>query len=149
MLSCQVWRTGWNMRAWWTPDHPECRWPASGSPKIPADGSVVAIFDRGRNAFVSAPGGGDLRADRATFSTQADEQFTLRHVRPGVVAFQAKMGGTSRRRAHERRVDANLSHGGTTQSFEWIELPSGDVVLRSVGAEGTWCRCHKSWLVNW
>ena len=120
----------------WTPDHPDCRWPASGSPKIPEDGSVVAIFDRGRNAFVSAPGGGDLRADRTTFSTQADEQFTVRHVRPGVVAFQAENGWYVSAACATDALTPISPTVGPRESFEWIELPSGDVVLRSVGGGG-------------
>ena len=31
----------------WTPDDPACRWPASGSPTIPEDGSEIAIFPAG------------------------------------------------------------------------------------------------------
>ena len=120
----------------WTPDHPECRWPASGSPKIPADGSVVAIFDRGRQAFVAAPGGGDLRADRETFTAVAEEQFTIHHVRPGVVAFQAENGWYVSAACATDALTPISPTVGPRESFEWIELPSGDVVLRSVGGGG-------------
>ncbi|MEE2972819.1 MAG: carbohydrate-binding protein [Planctomycetota bacterium] len=120
----------------WTPDHPDCRWPASGSPKIPADGSPIALYDRGRNAFVSAPGGGDLTATRERFTGDADDRFILEHVGSGLVALRASNDLYVSAACETDALTPVSTTIGPRETFRWIELPNGDVVLRAIGGGG-------------
>ncbi len=120
----------------WTPDHPDARWPASGSPRIPADGAEVAIFDRGRQRFVSAPGGGDLTAALDRYTGDADDRFILEHVGPGLVAFKASNGRYVSAACETDALTPVAVEAGPRETFRWIERPNGDVVLRSVGGGG-------------
>ena len=120
----------------WTPDHPDARWPASGSPDIPEDGAPVAIFDRGRERFVSAPGGGDLTAVLERYTGDADDRFTLEHVGPGLVAFKASNGAYVSAACNTDALTPVATEVGPRETFRWIERPNGDVVLRSLGGGG-------------
>lgn len=120
----------------WTPDHPECNWPASGSPTIPDDGSSVAIFDRGRERFVSAPGGGDLTAVNEAYTGDADDRFIIEHVGQGLVAFKASNGSYVSACCNTDALTPVAARIGPQETFRWIELPNGDVVLRSIGGGG-------------
>ena len=120
----------------WTPDDPRCDWPANGSPEIPADGSPVAIFDRGRGRFVSAPGGGDLTAVLDRYTGDADDRFILKLVGPGLVAFRAENGAYVSASCHTDALTPVATTIGPQETFRWIELPNGEVVLRSVGGGG-------------
>ncbi|MCP4938634.1 MAG: carbohydrate-binding protein, partial [Phycisphaeraceae bacterium] len=120
----------------WTPDHPDARWPASGSPRIPADGAPVAIFDRGRERFVSAPGGGDLTATITRYTGDDDDRFTLERVGPGLVAFKASNGAYVSAACETDALTPIATDVGPRETFRWIERPNGDVVLRSVGGGG-------------
>ena len=120
----------------WTPDHPECRWPASGSPTIPPDGSSIAIFDRGRERFISAAGGGDLTADLERYTGETDDRFILERVGPGLVAFKASNGFYVSTACKSDALTAVASAIGPQETFRWIELPNRDVVFRSLGGGG-------------
>ncbi len=116
----------------WTPDDPACRWPASGSPTIPEDGSEIAIFDRGRQRFVASPGGGDLTATLERYTGGDDDRFTLEQVTPGIVAFKASNGKYVSTCCETDALTPVGTTIGPDEMFRWIELPDGDVVLRSM-----------------
>ena len=132
MPNCQVWRTGWNVRAW------------CGRPITPTVGGRPVAAPRFPKTVRSWPSltaaGKPLSRLRAVaicgrieiFTTQADEVHGS--------ACAARRGGVPSRERVVRlggvRVDALTPISpkvGPRESFEWIELPSGDVVLRSVG----------------
>lgn len=122
----------------WTPDEPTCDWPAKGTPNIPEHGSSVAIFDRGREKFVSSPGGGDLIANLDAYTGDQDDRFILERVEGGIdlVAFKASNGFYVSAACNTDALTPVSPTIGLDETFHWIERTNGDVVLRSVGGGG-------------
>lgn len=122
----------------WTPDEPGSNRPAKGSPNIPEDGTAVAIFDRGRGKFVSAPGGGDLTANLDTYTGDQEDTFIVERIDDGLdlVAFKASNGLYVSAATHTDALTPVSQTVGPDEMFHWIERPNGDVVLRAVGGGG-------------
>lgn len=122
----------------WTPDDPSCNWPAKGTPNIPQDGSPVAIFDRGREKFVCAPGGGDLTAKLDSYTGDQDDKFFVDRVEGGsdLVAFKASNGYYVSSATNADALTPVSPTVGPDEMFHWIEGPNGDVILRAVGGGG-------------
>jgi hypothetical protein len=118
----------------WTPDMPTATWPVNASPNIPAHGSAVGIFDRGRGKFVSARG--DLSANLDTYTGDQDDKFILEHTGPGLVSFKAPNGLYVSTACETDALTAVSADAGLQAQFQWFELPNGDVALRAYGGGG-------------
>jgi hypothetical protein len=118
----------------WTPDSAACTWPAKGIPAVPAHGSAIGMFDRGRGKFVSA--NGDLRADLTTYTGDQDDKFIIEHTGPGLVSFKASNGLYVSAACESDALTPVSATVGIDEQFQWIELPDGDVVLRAWGGGG-------------
>ena len=118
----------------WTPDLATCSWPVNASPTIPAAGSAVGIFDRGRGKFVSARG--DLRADLATYTGDREDRFIIEHTGPNRVSFKAPNGLYVSTACESDALTPVSATAGIHEQFQWLELPNGDVVLREYGGGG-------------
>lgn len=117
----------------WIPDNPTSTWPAKGTPRIPENGSSVGIFSRGAGKFISADSMNRFRikADRARFTGKRSEQFVVETVAPGVVSLKASNGSYLSVARETEPLRANAKEVGDTEKFLWMELPNGDVALRS------------------
>jgi hypothetical protein len=120
----------------WTPDVASCDWPTLGSPVIPANGSTVGIFDRGEGKFVGLLSNNDLTANLSNYTGNQNDEFTIAHSGDGLVSFQAANGLYVSSSGETDALTANSSTVGSTEKFEWFELPNGDVVLRAYGSGG-------------
>lgn len=150
----ESWQVGWQQFQWlaandaelpglayrleragviWTPDHPDARWPASGSPDIPPNGSAVGIFDRGRELFVTARGG-DLNATLESYTGRQQDRFIVEHEGDGLVAFKAPNGLYVSAATPGDALTPSSATVGRDELFRWMERPNGDVVLRSMGS---------------
>ena len=118
----------------WTPDLASCTWPVKASPSMPADGSAVGIFDRGRGKFVRAPA--DLRADLPTYTGDQDDRFIIEHTGPGRVSFKAANGLYVSTAGETDALTPVSATVGIHEQFHWMERPNGDVVLRAYGGGG-------------
>ena len=118
----------------WTPDLATCTWPVNASPAIPAHGSEVGIFDRGRGMFVRA--GGDLRADLPTYTGDQGDTFIIEHTGPGLVSFKAPNGLYVSAVCETDALTPVSAAVGIHEQFQWLERANGDVVLRAHGGDG-------------
>ena len=118
----------------WTPDSLTCTWPAKGTLDIPADGSLVGIFHRGENGFVSA--NGDLKADLATYTGSQNDAFTIELTGPRLVSLRAANGLYVSTTGESDTLTADASSVGTTEQFEFIRKSDGDITLRAYGGGG-------------
>jgi hypothetical protein len=120
----------------WTPDAATCNWPAKGSPNIPAHGSSVGIFDRGAGAFVRVGADGDLVADLATFTGSQDDLFIVEDQGNRMISLKADNGLYVSTSAPADSLTASKAAAGVQEMFIWMELPNGEVALRSFGGGG-------------
>jgi hypothetical protein len=120
----------------WTPDVATCNWPAKGSPNIPAHGSGVGIFDRGADAFVRIDAGGDLVADLANFTGSQGDLFIVEDQGDNMISLKATNGLYVSTSSVTDSLTANKTSAGVQEMFIWLELPNGEVALRSFGGGG-------------
>jgi len=118
----------------WTPDAAGCVWPAKSSPAIPAHGSAIGIFDRGRGKFVSA--NGNLRADLPTYNGNRNDKFIIEHTGPGLVSFKASNGLYVSTSCETDALTPVSTTVGIHEQFQLFELLNGDVLLRAYGGGG-------------
>ena len=118
----------------WSPDSEVCSWPVNPSPAIPAHGSAIGIFDRGRGKFVSA--NGNLRANLSTFTGNQNDKFIIEHTGPGLVSFKAPNGLYVSTSCETDALTPVSNTVGIHEQFQWLELPNGNVVLRAYGGGG-------------
>ena len=115
----------------WTPDAATCSWPAKSSPNLPAHGSAIGIFDRGRGKFVS--GKNNLRADKSTYTGKQNDKFIIEHTGPGLVSFKTSNGCYINSSRKKNELMLNSRTVGINEQFQLFELPNGDMVLRACG----------------
>ncbi|MFZ9023684.1 MAG: carbohydrate-binding protein [Anaerohalosphaeraceae bacterium] len=109
-------------------------WPTLGLANIPSNGSSVGVFDRGQNMFVSA--NGDLRADLATYTGSQNDEFILGRenstVESCMVSLRASNGNYVSTTGETDALTADAGSVGLDETFQWLELPNNEVVLRSI-----------------
>ena len=120
----------------WTPDVATCNWPAKGAPNIPADGSSVGIFDRGTTGFIRINGSNDLIADLATYTGSQSDLFIIEDQGDNRISLKADNGFYVSTSGGSDSLTANQSTVGVREMFIWLELPNGEVALRSFGGGG-------------
>jgi hypothetical protein len=119
----------------WTPDSADAVWPARGVPEVPASGSIGGLFSRGAGAYLAAAShaGGEVFSAAAS-QTEADWRVTRiddRHV-----ALQSARGLYLSASSPQQALRATAASIGVHETFEWIRLPNGEVVLRTMGGGG-------------
>ncbi len=123
----------------WTPDALDARWPALGNPAIPEAGVPVGIFVRGADRFlrVAPDAGRQLRADRISYSGGGkDDAFIAEPMTGTRFRLRTPKGdyvATTGESAPLRAIGQSPENGTI---FEWIQLPSGDHVVRAIDAGG-------------
>jgi hypothetical protein len=122
----------------WTPDDPSATWPARGTLDMPPDGSVVGIFSRDNEMFLSASptNGTNLKADLVSYTGTQHDQFTLEHVNERFVSLKASNGFYVSTTGESDTLTANEVTVGLTEMFEFLRLSNGDVGLRAFGGGG-------------
>ena len=117
----------------WTPDNPASTWPAKGTPGIPANGSLVGIFSRGAGKFLSADSMNRflIKADRERFTGKRSERFVVETVAPEVISLKASNGRYLSAVRESEPLRAYAKAVGDAEKFIWMELPGGEVALRS------------------
>ena len=119
----------------WTPDSADAVWPARGTPDVPASGSIGGLFSRGAGAYLAAsPAAGGEVSSAAAGLTDADWEITRiddRHV-----ALRSAQGLYLSASSPQQALRATAASIGARETFEWIRLPNGEVVLRTIGGGG-------------
>ena len=118
----------------WTPDVATCNWPAKGTLDIPSSGSLVGIYYRGDDQFVS--GNGDLKADLSTYTGSQNDAFIIEDAGPHLVSLKAANGLYVSTTGEGDTLTADASSVGNTEKFEFYRLSNGDVTLRAYGGGG-------------
>lgn len=130
----------------WTPDDPTARWPAVGTPSLPAPGAWIGLYQREAGRFVRVgPGaGGPLRVDRVDFSGgSAEDSFRVDSIGPRTFRLRTTTGSYVRSDGETDVLDASGTFANAT-TFEWIQVPNGDVVIRAIDAGGHLLRWNAS-----
>ena len=122
----------------WTPDVATANWPARGTLDIPPSGSVVGIYSRDNQMFLSADpaNGNNLKADRANYSGTQHDAFTIERIDERFVSLRAANGLYVSTAGEGDSLTAFKATVGETEKFEWLRLPNGDVALRAYGGGG-------------
>lgn len=123
----------------WTPDDETARWPALGSPSIPADGAVVGLYQRGAERFVGvvADDGNQLHADRLTYTGGlANDAFVVEQAGERLFRLRTPAGLYLRSSGENVPLRAIGRSSALATIFEWIQVPSGDRAIRARNAGG-------------
>ena len=117
----------------WTPDDEDARWPATGSPDHPANGSIVGLYQRSAERFVRvlSTGGNQLRADATTYTGGADDAFIIESILPRLFRLRIPSGLYVSTIGEADPLNADTSNLQDATIFEWIELPNGDRGIRA------------------
>jgi hypothetical protein len=118
----------------WTPDSPASIWPATGAPKLPADGASIAIYSRGARAFARIDSEGQLLADLTDFTGNQSDRFTIEHAGRNKIRLKAENGMYLSAVSEGSALRADSPTAGSNELFYWNELLSGEGVLRAVGS---------------
>ena len=119
----------------WTPDSADAIWPARGEPQIPATGSVGGLYSRGAGAYLAAAAGagGEVSAEAAG---GAADDWSITRIDDRHVALRSARGRYLSASNQQEALRATATSIGAAETFEWIRLPNGEVVLRTVGGGG-------------
>ncbi len=128
----------------WTPDDSTATWPARGNRAIPDSGTVVGIFSRDHEKFLSATvdNGNHLKADLATYTGTQDDAFTIERIDEKLVALRAANGLYVSTDGATDMLAAEADTVGNRELFEWLRRPNGDVALRAYGGGGRLARIN-------
>jgi hypothetical protein len=116
----------------WTPDHGD--WPTLSEPTIPTGYSGVGLFDRGAAKFLTESG--DIKATADNYTGTQSDKFIIENVATSVesnmVAVKADNGLYVSTSGETDSLTAESSSVGLNETFQYLELPNEEVVLRSV-----------------
>ncbi len=90
----------------WTPDDPNAIWPARGTLDMPTDGTVVGLFSRDNQMFLSAnpASAGVVKADLASYSGTQHDAFTIERTRRSIRKLASSQRPLSQHVGLNRRV---------------------------------------------
>jgi hypothetical protein len=118
----------------WNPELSTCDWPVKGSITIPTGSNGIGIFDRGAGKFVTESG--DIKATADNYTGSQADKFIVESVSTSVesnmVALKADNGKYVSTTSEADSLTAESSSVGLNETFQWYELPNGEVVLRNV-----------------
>lgn len=122
----------------WTPDMATANWPAQGTLDIPPSGSIVGIFSRDNQMFLSAdPADGHrLRADLTNYTGTQNDAFVIEKIDDRFVSLKAANGLYVSTNNEADALSAQRATVSETELFEWLRLPNGDIALRAFGGGG-------------
>ena len=122
----------------WTPDYSNAVWPARGTLGIPSTGTVVGIFNRDSQTFLSAAAANanHLKADLANYTGTQDDAFTIEVIDSHHIALKAANGKYVSTTGTGDTLTANKHTIGKTEKFEFHRLANGDIALRAYGGGG-------------
>ena len=121
----------------WTPDDPDCSWPARATPlTIPTHNSTVGIYAYGSARFIRVNSSEDLVANLTNYSGNQNDKFTIERSGMNLISLKASNGLYVSSSSQTDSLSAVSSTVGAREKFQWIELANGAVVLRAYGSGG-------------
>ena len=121
----------------WTPDDPDCSWPARATPlTIPTHNSTVGIYAYGPARFIRVNTSSDLVANLTSYSGNENDKFTVERSGMNLISLKASNGLYVSSSSQTDFLSAVSSTVGAREKFQWIELANGAVVLRAYGSGG-------------
>ncbi len=118
----------------WRPDNIQSKWPSLGEPNIPIAGEKFGLFCRSNQKFMQ-DFNGFLTANLSSYSENDSESFEVENLVNGHVAIKSNSGKYLTFSGTMNALSFNANSITDNEIWDWIELPNGDIVLKSVNAE--------------
>lgn len=102
----------------WHPETVTCNWPSIFESSAPVDGTLIGLFHRGSNQFLTESAS-EVNENVGTYTGDNDDTFVLTNLGNNLVAFQASNGKYLSVPDASTRVAASSSTNGKNEKFIW------------------------------